>query len=138
MRNGFHNRLSFPFLFTLCVQIPILVGQQIQLAWTPSNNPYISHHNIYRSINNDSSFVLLHSVNLPDTTYVDTDVQTGIHYPKPIHLQNAYADLGHKKGDFPQAERLADRILSLPMFPELTDEQIQRVASEIRRFFERI
>ncbi len=62
-------------------------------------------------------------------------VQTGIHYPKPIHLQQAYTDLGHHEGDFPQAEKLAKRILSLPMFPELTDEQIQQVALEVRKFF---
>jgi dTDP-4-amino-4,6-dideoxygalactose transaminase len=62
-------------------------------------------------------------------------IQTGIHYPIPIHLQEAYADLGYNKGDFPEAERLATRILSLPMFPELSDDQIQRVTFEIRKFF---
>jgi len=62
-------------------------------------------------------------------------IQTGIHYPKPIHLQPAYTDLGHHEGDFPQTEKLAKRILSLPMFPELTDEQIQQVALEVRKFF---
>ena len=64
-------------------------------------------------------------------------IQSGIHYPNPIH-QNAYADLRYKKGDFPQAERLANRILSLPMFPELTDEQVRHVATETKRFFEGI
>lgn len=62
-------------------------------------------------------------------------IQTGIHYPKPIHLQAAYADLGYRLGDFPHAERLAKRILSLPMFPELNDSQIERVAGEIKSFF---
>jgi dTDP-4-amino-4,6-dideoxygalactose transaminase len=52
----------------------------------------------------------------------------GIHYPIPVHLQEAYQDLGHKPGDFPVAETLAGRILSLPMFPELTPEESQRVA----------
>lgn len=62
-------------------------------------------------------------------------IDSGVHYPKPIHLQQAYADLGHRQGDFPNAERLAGRTLSLPMFAELTDEQIEYVADEIRRFF---
>jgi dTDP-3-amino-3,4,6-trideoxy-alpha-D-glucose transaminase len=62
-------------------------------------------------------------------------IQTGIHYPKPIHLQEAYADLGHKRGDFPQTEHLSDRILSLPMYAELSDEQITRVVDEIKTFF---
>ncbi|HUQ31829.1 MAG TPA: DegT/DnrJ/EryC1/StrS family aminotransferase [Pyrinomonadaceae bacterium] len=58
-------------------------------------------------------------------------VQTGIHYPIPIHLQPAYSFLGHKRGDFPEAERQAGRVLSLPMFPELTDEELVRVAEAI-------
>lgn len=62
-------------------------------------------------------------------------IQTGIHYPKPIHLQEAYADMGYRVGDFPRAERLAPRILSLPMFPELTDDQVLHVADAIRAFF---
>lgn len=62
-------------------------------------------------------------------------IETNIHYPRPIHLQQAYADLGYGHGDFPVAERLAERTLSLPMFAELTHAQIQRVVSEIRRFF---
>jgi dTDP-4-amino-4,6-dideoxygalactose transaminase len=62
------------------------------------------------------------------------DVQTGIHYPIPIHLQPAYAFLGHKAGDFPESERQAGRILSFPMFPELTSKQIGIVASAVNQF----
>ena len=62
-------------------------------------------------------------------------IGTGIHYPVPIHLQQAYADLGYGKGDFPEAEQLAERTLSLPMFPELRSDQIGRVAEEIKSFF---
>jgi dTDP-4-amino-4,6-dideoxygalactose transaminase len=65
-------------------------------------------------------------------TLTEAGVQTGIHYPIPVHLQPAYASLGHKAGDFPEAERQASRVLSLPMFPELTDEQIMRVAEIIQ------
>ncbi|HEY1403922.1 MAG TPA: DegT/DnrJ/EryC1/StrS family aminotransferase, partial [Pyrinomonadaceae bacterium] len=61
-------------------------------------------------------------------------VQTGIHYPVPVHLQPAYASHGHRAGDFPEAERQATRVLSLPMFPELTPEQIERVAEAVRSF----
>jgi dTDP-4-amino-4,6-dideoxygalactose transaminase len=52
----------------------------------------------------------------------------GVHYPIPIHLQEACRDLGHKRGAFPIAENLAKEFLSLPMFPELTEEQIEHVA----------
>jgi dTDP-4-amino-4,6-dideoxygalactose transaminase len=61
-------------------------------------------------------------------------VATGLHYPMPLHLQKAYAHMGHKKGDFPVTERIADRLLSLPMFPELTHEQIDYVVDSIKEF----
>jgi dTDP-4-amino-4,6-dideoxygalactose transaminase len=56
-------------------------------------------------------------------------IQAGIHYPIPIHLQPAYAPLGYKKGDLPITERLCERVLSLPMFPELTRAQIETIAA---------
>jgi dTDP-4-amino-4,6-dideoxygalactose transaminase len=62
-------------------------------------------------------------------------IQTGIHYPIPIHLQKAYSDLGLGQGAFPQTERLAQESLSLPMYPELTEEQIRTVTDAIREFF---
>jgi len=58
----------------------------------------------------------------------DQGVQTGIHYPIPVHMQKAYADLGYKAGDFPHSERAANEVLSLPMFPELSEEGLKRVA----------
>ena len=59
-------------------------------------------------------------------------IGTGLHYPVPLHVQNAYAGLGYQKGDFPITEKAADEILSLPMFPQLTAEQQQRVADQLR------
>lgn len=56
----------------------------------------------------------------------------GIHYPVPVHLQKAYAGLGHHPGDFPVSEACGDSFLSLPMFPELTDAQIETVATEFK------
>lgn len=58
----------------------------------------------------------------------------GIHYPVPIHLQDAYEFLGIKKGSFPIAEKCAEELVSLPMFPELKDEQIEYVVNEIQSF----
>jgi dTDP-4-amino-4,6-dideoxygalactose transaminase len=63
-------------------------------------------------------------------------VQTGIHYPTPVHLQEAYRELGLGPGAFPHAERLARESLSLPMYPELTSEQIGGVTAAIREFFD--
>jgi dTDP-4-amino-4,6-dideoxygalactose transaminase len=61
-------------------------------------------------------------------------ISTGIHYPIPIHMQPAYQELGYQQGDFPVAERDALRMLSLPMYAELTDEQIEYVAAAIHEF----
>lgn len=60
-------------------------------------------------------------------------IQTGIHYPIPVHLLPAYADLGYGIGDFPQAESAANEVLSLPMFPELTESQSEEVAIAVNR-----
>ncbi len=62
-------------------------------------------------------------------------VQSGIHYPVPVHLQPAYADLGYKVGDFPNSEAAADEVLSLPMFPELTEIQQDRVVKAVKNAF---
>jgi dTDP-4-amino-4,6-dideoxygalactose transaminase len=56
-------------------------------------------------------------------------VESGLHYPVPLHLQEAYADLGYGKGSFPVSEGLAGRILSLPMHPGISEQQMQHVAS---------
>jgi dTDP-4-amino-4,6-dideoxygalactose transaminase len=61
-------------------------------------------------------------------------IGTGIHYPVPLHLQRAYDSLGYKRGDFPVTERVAAEILSLPMFPQLQEEQQRRVVSEVMSF----
>jgi dTDP-4-amino-4,6-dideoxygalactose transaminase len=62
------------------------------------------------------------------------DIHTGIHYPIPLHLQKAYKHLGYARGAFPKAEKIAAEIVSLPMFPQLTEHQQARVAEEIRNF----
>jgi dTDP-4-amino-4,6-dideoxygalactose transaminase len=58
-------------------------------------------------------------------------IQTGIHYPIPVHLQDAHADLGCRAGQFPHSEAAAKEVLSLPMFPELTESQIRRVVDAV-------
>lgn len=95
-----------------------------QLAGTPALTP---------PERDDSRHVFhVYAVRVPErdawrARMTDGGVQTGIHYPIPIHLQPAYRDLGHARGDFPVAEQVASEVLSLPMFPELTSDQISRV-----------
>jgi dTDP-4-amino-4,6-dideoxygalactose transaminase len=59
-------------------------------------------------------------------------IGAGIHYPVPVHLQNAYSNLGYKRGDFPVSEDCGDSFLSLPMYPELTDDQIEKVVGALK------
>jgi dTDP-4-amino-4,6-dideoxygalactose transaminase len=58
-------------------------------------------------------------------------IQAGIHYPIPVHLQPAYANLGYRRGDFPESERAADEVLSLPLYPEMTVRALERVARAV-------
>ncbi len=65
----------------------------------------------------------------------ESGIGTLIHYPVPPHLQACYADLGHQPGDFPIAEQLAREVLSLPIWPGMTEEEVQTVINVIRAFF---
>jgi dTDP-4-amino-4,6-dideoxygalactose transaminase len=60
------------------------------------------------------------------------NIQTGIHYPVPVHLQKAYADLGYKPGDFPCAEKAASEVLSLPMYAELSAKSIEVIGAAVQ------
>jgi dTDP-4-amino-4,6-dideoxygalactose transaminase len=66
------------------------------------------------------------------TALSEKDIYCGIHYPVPVHLQDAYDSIGLKNGSCPVAEKCAEEYVSLPMFPELDDEQIEYVAQEIK------
>jgi len=66
------------------------------------------------------------------------EIMTQVHYPTPIHLQPAYAELGGRPGDFPVAESMASRILSLPMYPEMTEALVDEVTGGIQAFFSQV
>ena len=64
-------------------------------------------------------------------------IESGIHYPVPIHLQTSFKKLGYKKGDFPNAERIANESLSLPMFSALSIKEVRYVVSILKKFFKK-
>jgi dTDP-4-amino-4,6-dideoxygalactose transaminase len=64
-------------------------------------------------------------------------IETAIHYPLPLHLQPAYAFLGNRRGDFPVSERACETVLSLPIYPSLSDEQVDLVIEAVSDFFGR-
>jgi dTDP-4-amino-4,6-dideoxygalactose transaminase len=61
-------------------------------------------------------------------------IAAAFHYPVPCHLQKAYSNLGHKPGDFPNSEYLAAHCVSLPMFAELTDEEVNKVIEVVNSY----
>ncbi|MDA3792797.1 MAG: DegT/DnrJ/EryC1/StrS family aminotransferase [Elusimicrobia bacterium] len=63
------------------------------------------------------------------------NIATGIHYPIPVHLQPSFKYMGHKKGDFPVAERISESCISLPIYPELKSSQIEYIADKIIEFY---
>jgi dTDP-4-amino-4,6-dideoxygalactose transaminase len=99
----------------LLSEAPVVLPQQ------GSDKELVWHLYVVRSLQRDALKAHLES----------RGVMTGLHYPTPIHLQPAYADAGYRKGDFPVCERLANEILSLPMYAELTPETLLRVAEAI-------
>ena len=63
------------------------------------------------------------------------NIGSAVFYPKPLHLQDCFSDLGYKPGDFPIAERLCNEVLSLPVYPELTSDQVEYVANTVLKFY---
>jgi dTDP-4-amino-4,6-dideoxygalactose transaminase len=93
---------------------------------TPATMPY-SHHvyHIY-AVRSQHREVL-------QTALQAQGIQTGIHYPIPVHLQPAYSDLGYQAGDFPHAEQVAQEVFSLPMYAELSSTQVSTVAEQLHQ-----
>ena len=94
--------------------------------------PYIERHNtsVYAqySIRTDRRDDLSKSLN-------DNGIPTAIHYPMPLHLQEAFGDLGYRENDFPVSERVSKEILSLPMSPFITQDEQDYIIEKVRGFF---
>ncbi len=104
---------------------------EVDSILTPYELPYVKHvYHLYvvRILNKSRDEVR--------KKLLEMGIQTGIHYPIPLHLQKAYKSLGYKEGMFPIAEKCARQILSLPIYPELKNEEIEFVAQELRGILE--
>lgn len=102
-----------------------LSGLPLELPVTAAGNKHVYHVYAFLTDRRDDLQQFL----------ADRGVPTLIYYPRPLHLQTVYADLGYREGDFPVAEAVSKRILPMPMYPELTDEQVDFVIARVREFF---
>jgi dTDP-4-amino-4,6-dideoxygalactose transaminase len=100
------------------------VDEKIVLPYEPPWTKAVYHLFVVRVENRDEFIKHLASAG----------IGTGIHYPIPLHLQNAYKALGFTTGDFPIAERMAAEIISLPMFPQLSADQLSSIVNEVASF----
>jgi len=103
------------------------------LADSPITPPKIEQGNI--SIYHQYTITAPDRDNLKDFL-TENGIGSAIFYPKPLHLQDCFKDLGYREGDFPVAEKLCSQVLSLPVYPELTAEQAERVAKTVLKFYE--
>jgi dTDP-4-amino-4,6-dideoxygalactose transaminase len=101
-----------------------LFSQQIQKPEIITNKSHVYHLYVIRVQKREKIQEYL----------AQNGIFTGIHYPIPLHLQEAFRTLGYKEGDFPCAEKAAQEILSLPLFPELTKEEIMFIADVLNKF----
>lgn len=109
------------------VYLKLLAGKKaIALPVASAENVPVWHLFVVRTVTRDKFTEFLRG----------NSIQTGIHYPIPLHLCEAYSHLGYKLGDFPIAERVCKEIVSLPMYPELSEEEIRYVADTINEFLQ--
>jgi len=101
----------------------LLVGSRVRTPIEMEYAKHVYHLYVVRVENRDKLYRRLK----------ENGISAAIHYPLPLHLQEAYGYLGYREGDFPISEACAQGLLSLPIFPELTREEIERIVDIIRR-----
>ena len=95
------------------------------LPWTDPRAGHVFHQYVIRTPRRDGL----------RATLTENGIGSEVYYPLPLHLQTSLQDLGYKKGDFPVAERAAEEVLALPMFPELREDEVESVVEAVRRYF---
>ncbi|MGI8517137.1 MAG: DegT/DnrJ/EryC1/StrS family aminotransferase, partial [Acidimicrobiia bacterium] len=96
-----------------------MIGDRAKLPMTLPGNDHVFHLYVIEVDERDAVMAEMQQAG----------IGVGVHYPVPIHLQGALSDLGHKVGDFPHTERAAQRMLSLPMFPGITESEQEQVVA---------
>lgn len=137
--NGRLDTLQAAILLVKLKHLDTWIEKRIKLAQRYNEHlknyvktPYILDHNksVYNqyTIRTEKRDELIKQLN-------ENGIPTAIHYPMPLHLQECFKYLGHKEGDFPVSEKISAQVLSLPMFPEMTEEEQNMVTKSITNFF---
>jgi dTDP-4-amino-4,6-dideoxygalactose transaminase len=101
-------------------------------AGSPVKTPKIDENNV--SIYHQYTVAVPHRDRL-QKFLADNNIGSAIFYPQPLHLQECFSELGYRQGDLPVTERICGEVLSLPVYPELSQEQIEYVAGTVLKFF---
>ncbi len=104
----------------------MLDGSPVTIPYIEPNNTSVFHQYTLLAPKRDELLQFLS----------ENQVSSAVFYPKPLHIQECFAQLGYKAGDLPVAEGLCSKVISLPIYPELTDEQVEHVAKVVLRFYE--
>lgn len=140
---GYNHRLDTMQAAILCVKLPHLdAGNAARRRAAATYNELLADLPLVtpQAAAEAEHVYHLYVIQVPDREALqahlnEAGIATGIHYPIPIHLQPAYAELVHKPGDFPVTEQCAGQILSLPMYPHIAHEAIEYTANLIKAFF---
>jgi dTDP-4-amino-4,6-dideoxygalactose transaminase len=103
----------------------LLAGSGLVLPWQPIDAEHVYHQYVVRHARRDDLRAFL----------AEQGIQTLIHYPLPVHLQPAYRDLGYTENDFPETSRASREVLSLPIYPGLSDAKLETVCTAIKNWF---
>jgi len=103
----------------------LLAGCQLKLPYSPVECEHAYHLFVTRHEKRDALRAFLSA----------QGIQTLVHFPVPVHFQPAYANLGYREGDFPEAERASREVLSLPLYSEMTDEMVVMISETISKFW---
>lgn len=140
VEHAFNYRMEGMQGALLSVKLPHLEAwNDARRRWAAIYDAELADHDVVRPVRSPHRTHVYHCYTLRhrqrdafQQALLEKGVQTSIHYAIPIHLQPAYADLGYREGDFPESERAAREVISLPVYPELGEDRVRTVALAVR------
>lgn len=122
---GYLNRWNIRRIELAARYSELLTGLDLTMPVAPQGYQHVFHQYVIRTAERDQLKQYL----------ADKGIQTQIHYPLPIHMQPAFSKFGRGEGSFPESERACKEVLSLPLYPEMSDDMLERVSDAIKTWF---